>query len=294
MNKRLLLASPCKGNLPHDFMLLYQRLATIGIPGWDIDMVTEAQQNAINLSRNVLAHEAIKRGYDRLLMRDLDNPVDLPHIARILSHDVPIVSGLYCVKKPGDPFWLGIVKKDSKPDANGLQEADFLPTGFLSISVAALKEIAAFHPDREFYVQTDKLTEQTGLTPTPLATNEVMTEFFPIGVNGPRTSQARLGRIKEIIEPVVKKGGLGFFAKHQIQEMLGKVVEAVTTEHVPGYMTGEDYYFSVLAAKAGVKQYVDVGCVVGHRGTVDFPVSPDALPKKINRIPVFEGDTKTW
>lgn len=47
-NKRLIIGSPSKGGVPHSYMILYEKLVKQGIPGWDIDIVVEAAQNALN------------------------------------------------------------------------------------------------------------------------------------------------------------------------------------------------------------------------------------------------------
>lgn len=293
MNKKLLIASPCKGNVPQHYMILFQKLVQGGLPGWDVEFLLEGAQNALNISRNILAHEAMKRA-DRMLMLDTDHPIDIIHLARILSHEVPIVSGLYAIKKPGDPFFLGIRAKGAQPDANGLLEAHFLPTGFLSVSVEALRQIAAYHPEREFYVQQEG-SKPAAILPTPQATKETMFEFFPIGVNGPRTASARLRKIRKIAEPIIKKGGLGFFPKHQVQEKLAAIINALTEEQAPGYLTGEDYFFSLLAYQAGVKQYLDVKCTIPHRGAIDFPiVDASVIATKCDPIPEHEGSLEEW
>lgn len=296
-NRKLLLASPSKGGVPHHYMLLYERLVKQGIPGWDVGIAIEAAQNILTISRNILANEAIKGGYDRMIMMDLDHPVDIPHFVRILSHDhdtYPIVSALYCMKKPGNPYFLGIRAKGAKEDANHLLEARFLPTGFLSISTDALKQIAAFHPDREFYVQKDDL-KPAAILPTPKVTGETMFEWFPCGVNGPRTPTARMRRINKILEPVIKKGGTGFFAKHQIQQMLDQILVAATDKQDAGYLCGEDYAASLLAYQAGVKMYLDTACVIPHRGACDYPITnPDVLATKCDPIPEHESDIDAW
>lgn len=291
--KRLLIASPAKGGLPLSYPVLMEQLIRHPIAGWDVDFTVEAANSALNISRCVLAATAISKNYDRTIQLDLDHPICRDHVVRILSHDhetVPIVSGLYCIKRPGKPFFLGIRAKGSKPDANHLLEARFLPTGFLSISVDALRKIAAFHPDREVYVQDDVL-----LPPNQKRTASTMVELFPIGACGGRTAAARFRRIKKIVEPVIEKGGIGFFAKHHVQEMLGRVISEVTQEHEPGSLVGEDYGFGYLANLAGIKQYIDVACMIPHRGEINFPITdPSMVASTCDQIPEHEADLTLW
>lgn len=296
--KRLLIASPAKGGVPHAYLILLDRIKGAGgIKGWNIETAVEASQNALCLSRNILAQEARVGKFDRMLMLDLDHPVDVFHLERILSHDhdlYPIVSGLYCIKKPGEPWLLGLTKRGAKVQENKLVEAAFLPTGFLSVSVAALNQIAAFHPDREFYIQDEKAYEHVALTPVPRQTKETMTEFFPIGVNGPRSHGARFRRIKRAMETIMAKG-VNSATHPQMIEALQKVVEALTDPGEPGWLTGEDYFFSLLAAQAGVKQYLDLGCLIPHRGSIDYPILSDAVvAKKMPQIPAHEGNPDEW
>lgn len=296
--RKLLIASPAKSGLPHDYLSLYVQLMAVGIPGWEISMVTEANQNAIAMSRNILADFAVRKGFDRVIMRDLDNPATVGQFERILSHDhdeCPIVSGLYCKKAPGDPFWLGMRKPGAEHRADGLLEAHFLPTGFLSISTDALKKIASFHPDREFYVWSDKLTEYTALTPGPKVTEETQTEWFPIGVNGTRTPASRLRRIKKLMAPIIEKGNVAFFPKATLSETLQNILQELQTPHEPGYYCGEDYGFSVLAHQAGIKMYIDCGCVVEHIGSIKYPITDtEVVAKKCMPVPTHEGNVETW
>ena len=289
MNKRLLIATPARGGLPHYYMTLHEQLIRQGVPGWDVDYLIEGAQNSVQISRNVLAQQAIVRNYDRVLFLDSDMLANIGHVIRILSHDVPIVSGLYCMKRPGKPFFLGIRKKGAVADANHLLEAVFLPTGFLSVDVNALRTISAQNPDREFYVEDQQL-----LPPGPKPTRSTMTEFFPTEINGPRTPQARMRRVKEAMAAVMEKGVAGS-TKPMMIETLQNVINALTSEQEPGHLTGEDYAFCALAYRAGIKMYLDTACMVAHEGKIGFPITnPAFLTTSVDAIPELEGDVDKW
>lgn len=295
--RKLLIASPAKSGLPVTFPLFWNDVMTKGIPGWEINYAVESSQNALSLSRNILAHQALATGMDRLIMMDLDHPIGRHHLERLLSHDheeVPIVSALYCMKKPGNPFFLGIRAKGAQVRGDGLLEARFLPTGLLSISTKALRAIAAKHPEREYYVQ-DEECFPAALVPTPKETKKTMFEFFPIGVNGPRTAAARLNAIKRIVASVTDGGGPETCLRPDLENAIRQVDQAIYAEQKPGYMTGEDYHFSLLAYQAGISQFLDVKLMIPHRGSIDYPIlDPKVVATACDPIPEHESDIDTW
>lgn len=295
MNRKLLIAAPAKGGLGTHLFTLMDRLHSFPIPGWDIEWCVESANAILNISRNVLADHAVAGGknFDRMLMVDTDELITPEHITRILGHDdqrYPIVSALYCMKRPGRPFFLGIRAKGAKPDENQLLEALFLPTGFLSVSVEALRKMQAHHKDKEFYVQ-----EHHALPPGPRPEQKTMWELFPYGVRGPRTAEARLRRVRKHVELVIAKGGVAMASKALIFEAMQNVVTALTDEQPPGNLLGEDFAFSRLATEAGIKQFLDVGCVIPHVGQIAFPITdPAVLATECDEIPECAGDPSTW
>jgi hypothetical protein len=223
----------------------------------------------------------VKGSFDRMLMLDTDHPCTLEHVTRILSHDheqYPIISGLYCMKRPGRPFFLGIKAKGAKPDANHLLLADFLPTGFLSVSVSALRKIAETHPEREFYVQDDVLV------PGPRTTQQTMFEWFPIGVKGPRTAEARLKRVRAILK-----------SPPAAIDTLVAIEDALFDPQPPGNLLGEDYYFSRLATESGIPMYLDTGCLVPHLGVIPYPLTdPSLIATDACEIPEADAAMEGW
>lgn len=291
MTRRCLIASPGKSNLGLHYITLFEALLRQGVPGWTFDYLVEGANSALNVARNLLAHHAVKHGFDRVIFLDTDHPATLEHVTRILSHDheqYPIVSGLYCVKRPGRPFFLGIKAKGAKPDGRGLLRADFLPTGFLSVSVSALRKIAETHPEREFYVQDDVLT------PGPRPTRETMFEWFPIGVKGPRTAEARLKRVKEIVERYDEGRRSGEWHE-SAQEVVRVIRDALLNQHPPGNLLGEDYFACRLATESGIPMYLDTGCLVPHLGSIPYPLTdPSLIAMDACEIPEADAAMEGW
>jgi len=291
MTKRLLIATPARGGLPLYYFELFEEVMTKGIPGWDIEFKQEGSNHSLPIARNILASVALKHGYDRILFLDADHPITHWHVARILSHDhvaIPVVSALYCMKRAGKPFFLGIRRKGAEVREDRLLEADFLPTGMLSISTDALRTVAAAHPDREFYVQTEEL-----FTPDRRPTQHTAFEFFPVGVNGPRTASARLNRIKKLIAEF--KDARSLSPAWEVWLFVARLEAALNEPHSPGYANGEDYYFSLLCQKAGVSMFLDVGLMIPHEGKITFPITdPNVVATSFDRIPEHQEAFREW
>lgn len=223
--------------------------------GFCFDFQIEEGEHALNLARNMIAEEAIESGVERVVMIDKDHPWTPAHLVRILSHAEPIVAGLYCKKRPGKPFWLGRRVKGATPRADGLLAAEFVPTGFLSISVLALLEMERQMPEREyFHVKED-------------GTSHVATEFFPIGIVGPNTAQAKLDKLRALA-----RDGQG--ADLPLADL-----KAILDHHEEnsGRLLGEDYFFSHLARKCGIPLFIDTKLIIPHVGPVAFPILPEMV-----------------
>jgi hypothetical protein len=96
-------------------------------------------------ARNTLA--AVFRGakeYDRLLFIDSDIAFDPEDVLRLLENEVDIVAADYNRKKPG----AGLAATRLPCQEGHLQEALLAPTGFMSISRAAIERMC------ESYIET--------------------------------------------------------------------------------------------------------------------------------------------
>lgn len=274
--KRVLVATPTKSGITTYWFKAYDTVMQNPIPGYDINFAIEDANQAINLARNVIANAAVQQGYDDLVMIDVDHPWTRAHLERILSHDAPIVSGLYCKKAPGNPHWLGLLGKDS-PDVrpDGLRQVDYVPTGFLRIRVSVLKDMQKHFPERR-YVHTDDNGK-----------DHESWELFPIGLVGPNTAEAKL----HLIAHAVAQHG----AEGNRMSGFRKIAALVGEQHPePARLLGEDYFFSHLARKAGFKLFIDTQCIVQHMGQIPFPITPDMLPTKPTGLQVADGDLSRY
>lgn len=261
--RRVLLATPVKGGLSVDYQRSLLPVVMRRVP----DVEFEARfysGGAVNFARNDAEADAVAGNFDDVIMIDDDVAYTPDHIDRILSHDLDVVFGVYCKRKPGKPFWLFKPLPDTKPDANNLLECSAGATGFMRIRVSALKTMRAKYPEREFAAQED--------SNGPV---KVMFELFPMGVVGPRTAEARLAEVKAILSkfPRVENRRAMIPAG-----LLDDLRDAADGQRGVGSIRGEDYFFCRLARQAGFKVYADLGLgVIGHLGITRFPVGPDQV-----------------
>lgn len=88
------------------------------------------------LANHFLQHEECTH----MLFVDPDLLWNVGHAKRILSHDVPIVGGIYA-EKCEERKWLGKRLDNAQEDENGLVRAAGVATGFMLISRQALEQL---------------------------------------------------------------------------------------------------------------------------------------------------------
>jgi hypothetical protein len=142
--------------------------------------------------------------------------------------------------------------------------------------VGMMRKMAKDNPEREFYYD-DK------------GKSVLMTELFPIGVKGPRTAEARLNRIKAILEEYEQLNS-EFTTDRQA---LLKIILATRDKQEPGRCVGEDYCFSYLATKSGFTLWIDTTMIVPHVGPCEFPITGDMVGCDVP-IPQNASDTQQW
>lgn len=260
---RLLLCTPFRTGLTASYMagLLSTLRGLVG--GRPSIKITPyfIENTLVNTARNEAANYALKHGFDAVLFVDDDMGFTLEHILRILDHDVDIVGSLYCKRKGGRPEWLVNLKKGSEIDRDGLCEVNSIGTGFLKIRVSVFREMAERFPEREYVMEGG--TEF---------------EFFPIGIRGSRTAEARLARVEKVLEDGFDQGELENLQLKPPLDVLEEVYAAVFDRHPPGTMTGEDVGFCALATQVGFKVHADFGgAIVPHFGKAAFPIAPDMV-----------------
>ncbi|WP_395753328.1 glycosyltransferase family 2 protein [Prosthecobacter sp.] len=100
----------------------------------------------VSRARNSLAADFLASDATHLLFLDTDLIFTPEHIKRLLSHDEPIVAGLYPKKQP-ELAWVCNVLPGEAPDARGLQRVKYIGTGCLLIRRDVLERMIAVHPE---------------------------------------------------------------------------------------------------------------------------------------------------
>jgi len=268
--KRVLVSTATKSGVKAYWMEGAMSVTLHPIPGHEVTFSIEDTHQAINLSRNVMAHEALSKGYDIHVMIDADHPWGGADLERILSHQEPIVSALYCKKAPGDPVWVGLKAKTNEKREDGLVEAAYIPTGFLKVDVSVYKTLQERFPDRK-YVYTDDNGKDFECF-----------EWFPIGLVGPNTPEARLAGIRKLCKDV----------EYIDSAFALEVLDGTRPE--PNRLLGEDYFFSHLCRKTGYKLWIDTQLLVYHMGQAPYPIPEHFLPKNPKDLPYARADLSAW
>lgn len=243
-SRKLLVATPLKNGASINYIGGLMRYLQAPPTGYASNAIFNSGAG-VNFARNDIAHEAVVGDYDELVMVDEDLLRWEQFLPRLLSHDVDIVSGVYCKRHPGKPKWLFVPRPGAEVEPDGLLECSGVPTGFIRIKVRALRDMMEAHPNRRFYAETEM--------------PEVRFEWFPMGIVGAGAAERRL----EDIQKIILRGG-----------SMVEVEQAANGPRDPGRMLGEDYYFSHLARKAGLRVFVDLGMgVLPHTGTAAFPLT---------------------
>jgi hypothetical protein len=103
-------------------------------------------------NRNMLLWQAKQQGCSRVLFVDQDMAPTIQHVARILSHDVPIVGALYPHKDLQRLRWVANFDK-TKIDNNGMAPALEVGTGFLCVSMSAVFAMEEANPHLKYPCQ---------------------------------------------------------------------------------------------------------------------------------------------
>ncbi len=103
-----------------------------------------------DMARNVCCMRALEVGADYLFFLDSDVVPPSDTIYRLLSHKLPIVSGIYCRRSPpqGIPVMLKNRQWITHYPKNVLLEVDFVGAGCLLISRDVLASLPPLAPDR--------------------------------------------------------------------------------------------------------------------------------------------------
>lgn len=129
-------------NLPSQTRTLWERLNTGETLGrWRF---TRAHCLCFSTpkARNYLTHAALKTDASELLFIDADMHAGEEQIARILSHDVDAVGGLYPKKKVSlQQEWVANFKTNAKTRPDGLIECIDIGAGFFRVRLDAVEKL---------------------------------------------------------------------------------------------------------------------------------------------------------
>lgn len=270
MPRKVLIATPLKGDLPKSYFLSSLQLYGGKLPDVKLDW-TILDGPAVQVARNELADHAIKNGFDELVFWDkdvlaedeLDKNVTSGALVRLLEHDVDMVCALYANRAVMTHWHVQTIPGVEADEATGLQKVKRCAIGFSKIKVSALKKVAKDNPDR------------TMLVIDPSNPPHTMTEFFPMGISGKNTPEYRIKQIAAAIAEL-KEGG-----KDAIP--LARLERELTVQYdEPNMFLGEDYWFCEMMRASGFEIYLDTLLVMGHRAQVTLPLPTSKLIKMLS------------
>jgi hypothetical protein len=205
----------------------------------------------VNFARNRIADEAVEQKCDKVLFIDSDMEFAPSHVARILSHDLDIVGGVYSKRVAGEPQWLFHADRDEQPNTNGLLKVNDVATGFMAIKTRVFPHLFNCFPERRY---------QHGNEP-------VKCEYFPIGLVHKGTWATPAEALVTNIKRAAYTGTL-----HDVREVLAAAINPQ-----PAELCGEDVAFCRLARAAKLTVYADTHLVLRHVGTIAFPATETTL-----------------
>lgn len=253
--RKILLATPVKGNLPPRYVSSMVQLLCKGIPDVAFD-IAFLEGEPINFARNSLANHAITAGFDEILWWDADLKPTLEQLTKLISHRMPIVCALYPKRDVVTQFH--VQAREGGTQISGMQEADLTAIGFSKMTVEALKQIADFHPHLSCSFQNNG---QAALKHHNL---------FQMEIKGPNTAEGKLERIGRL-----------WAQSDGYSDQLSAILN--DTDYSANRLYGEDYSFCMLARAAGVKLMVDTSLCITHSGETDFPIATETLKKELEQ-----------
>lgn len=257
MNRKILIATPVKAGLDSNYMAGLVPTLIRRFPGVELVHAILAG-TAVSFARNELVHYARKIKCHEIFFIDSDMGWTVAMFEQLIAReDYDIIAALYCKRQPGAPAWLLNVKAGCEIDPKtGVCEVEDIATGFMKIKLdTVFPKLEAAYPYLEFDIT------QKG---TPPAT---CWEFFRLGVEGPRTPEARLNRIKTLLQQEISADAL-----------VTKITEACYDTQPVSTLRGEDYFFCKMAREVGLKVYADFGMpIIPHIGDCAYPIMPEMV-----------------
>jgi len=111
------------------------------------DFSITAGDSAVNRSRNNLTAKFLDSKYDALLWVDSDIEFDPWHIDCLKEHNLPVVAGLYPLKRKDHAWCINMPMNQKSESTDLLQEVKYAGTGFMLIQRHVFDTIAKAYPE---------------------------------------------------------------------------------------------------------------------------------------------------
>lgn len=260
---RVLIGSPRKGDIPADYCKTLAKLCASELPG-----VLEFEHmfmggTCVFGARDILANEALKGGYDRLIFWDTDLKPTPADFVRLLSHGEELVCAPYCARITDTRWHFYPISAETDILPSGLWEMNQAAIGFSSISCSLLRKIKDRHPESTYANQEQGAGKMQ------------LHQFFPWQIVGPNTPREKMERLKTLLDGRLDHA-------YNAGELLGQIRGIVDADdYSANLMQGEDYAFCRLAREVGAKIWLDTKLPVAHLATCELPIPHDDLVKMI-------------
>ena len=267
-----MLACPTKGATSPRFTSDIAQLLSVDMTEATLFNFTLLDGPAIQFARNILVHQFLRSQDDELVFIDVDVPFNPGNVARLLSHDEPIVCGLYAARSL-DTVWTTVGIKGEEANADGLLKVSEASLGFSKITREAFEHIAKDNPDRR------------GLMAAAAGEKAVlMQDFFPMGLSGPNCADTRVAHMLALLKTVADAGAtIDSLPVPDLRTHLKNLERLLLTQYPDlNVFRGEDYYFCRLARQAGIDVLLDTKLILGHDEVVTLPIPTEQLQKMID------------
>jgi len=165
---KLFIGIPSYGGISMQFAAAMLTLARTE----DLELALRIGDSYLGKARNELTMDFLASDCDKMLQIDNDILFSKADVARITSHDVPIVGGVY-YKKEANPVVVAEALENGRKhaDENGLLEVKYMGTGFLCVQREVFEKMIRANEHEEWFWYIDE------------ATKELRYDFWPHGVN---------------------------------------------------------------------------------------------------------------
>lgn len=255
-NRRILIATPLKGDIPSAYFKTSLQMAAAAIPGVKLDWVL-LEGPAVQMARNEIVAYARDARFDELIFWDKDvlaeqhgQNVTGSALMRLIGHDKDFVCAPYSSRHL-DTHWHVHPIEGKNPGEDGLQEVSRACIGFSKIRLSVFNKIEADNPDRK------------AILIDPNKAPKACTEFFPMGVVGKNTPESRMKQIRALL------GDKELSASAKLQRIER---EANLVYDEQNTFLGEDYWFCDLARASGFTIWLDTFLMMGHTGQTTIPI----------------------